>query len=89
MEYSPVPIQGLPVMPPTPLPGERDIFRGYRRVSWQANGKRWMRPQLSFLSTRGWVQVLVLSVFCFPLAWIPCCLTSNYNDYQVPVFESV
>lgn len=39
------------------------------------------------LTVDGWAQVICCFLFCFPCTCAPCCLSDNYDGYQIPIFE--
>lgn len=38
---------------------------------------------LDALSFAGWLWIIILLIFFFPLAWLPCVMDSCYEPYQV------
>ena len=64
---------------------------GDRIVGWWISEKPpglFTSPEPRNLSFQGWLQITCLSFVCFPCMCLPCFLSSNYDEYQTPVFDS-
>jgi hypothetical protein len=86
MQLTKDPIPGIPIVEPErmPLPGERLI--GYEQIP--AAGKTFVSPRPSHMKTRGWVSVVLLTFFMWPLAFVPCFTSCSYYQMQRPVYSS-
>jgi hypothetical protein len=80
------PIPGIPIFPPEVNPKPTDHIIGYRVV--YAPAGVFCKPEPSKITTCGWLNIGILIVLFWPISCIPCCITSSYSDYQVPVYGS-
>lgn len=82
----PEPVAGVPiVMPDDPQSSDEELI-GYELISY-GRGRMFTKPRPTKMSPIGWASVVLLSILCWPLAVIPCCMTCSYNTYQRPVFK--
>jgi len=78
---SPMPFPDLPIRPPKKTPKPGHVVVGYEVVRGQGGCCK-----CDDLKVEGWVGVGICCIFCFPCAWIPCCITSCHEDYQRRVY---
>ena len=80
------PIPGIPIFPPEINPKPTDEIIGYR-VIYAPKGF-FCKPDPAKITSCGWINIAFITILFWPLACIPCCLTSSYMDYQIPVYGS-
>lgn len=44
-------------------------------------------PNPCEMNSCGWIQTFLCVLFFWPCAPVPCCLSGNYDGYQIPDFE--
>lgn len=44
-------------------------------------------PNPAAMNSLGWCQVILCIFLCYPCACLPCFFSTNYDGYQIPVFE--
>jgi hypothetical protein len=79
------PIPGIPIYPPENAPSPTDHLVGYRLV--KAPATIFCKPDPRKMTSMGWLSVALTGLIFWPLSCVPCCLSSAYGDYQVPVYE--
>jgi hypothetical protein len=77
----PAPVPGVQMFPPSPAPEPGQVLLGYEMIEPKAGC-----CQCAGLSFVGWMSVLLLVIFFWPLAWVPCVMQSCFEPCQRPVF---
>lgn len=77
----PNPVAGIPVRGPLAYPQPGQVILGY-----QVFEPRTGCCQCDNLSPTGWISVILLLIFFWPLFWIPFVMPECYERYQVPVY---
>jgi hypothetical protein len=87
MRITKEPIPGVPIVEPktTPRPGDRLI--GYELIP-DDDQTFLSPPRPSHMRTRGWVSVVLLVLFAWPLAVVPCFTSCSYKQMQRPVYSN-
>lgn len=62
-------------------------FKGYKVINPKEHF--FVSPNPSMMNRRGWISWTLLSIFCWPISCLPCCLSCSYDAYQVPVYGDV
>lgn len=86
MHITKEPIPGIPIVEPESLPMPGDRLIGYEQIP--AAGKTFVTPRPSQMKTRGWVSIVVLALFMWPLAFVPCFTSCSYYQMQRPVYSN-
>eukprot|EP00873_Tetraselmis_striata_P036560 jgi/Tetstr1/456824/TSEL_043498.t1 len=71
----PAPFPDLPIKPPKHAPKEGHVIIRYDVKDGQAGC-----CLCGDLTPVGWVAVILLLVFFFPFAWIPCCIRDCHES---------
>lgn len=79
------PIPGIPIFPPEISPMPDDELVGYRVV--YAPKGFFCKPDPPRITTCGWLSIVLLTLLFWPASCLPCCMSSSYMDYQVPVYS--
>lgn len=80
------PIPGIPIVEPKTMPKPGDRLIGYEQIP--AEGEKFVTPRPSHMKTRGWVSVVLLTIFMWPLAVVPCFTSCSYYQMQRPVYSN-
>merc|ERR1711963_991258 len=78
---TPLPFPGLPVRAPRRAPQPGEVVVRYELVAGKSGC-----CECGDLKPEGWIVVIILLLFCFPFAWVPCCIKSLHEPHQVPVY---
>uniref|UniRef100_A0A7S1X7S3 LITAF domain-containing protein n=1 Tax=Tetraselmis chuii TaxID=63592 RepID=A0A7S1X7S3_9CHLO len=77
----PTPFPDLPVKPPSKAPKAGEVV-----IRYDVRDGKSGCCECGDLKPIGWVAVVLLLVFFFPFAWIPCCIRECHERYQEPVY---
>ncbi len=80
------PIPGIPIVEPEVIPGPGDKLIGYEQIP--SDNSCFISPRPTHMKTRGWISVVLLTIFMWPAAILPCFMSCSYYQMQRPVYTN-
>ena len=85
IDISNIPYPNLPIITSESSSTINRRIIGFKKVQVKKN--IFCKPQPRYLSTCGFITIGILAIICWPLSCVPCCLSTFYTDYQIPIYE--
>lgn len=77
------PIANIPIIEPKDAPEPGDILLGYELLYAK---HKFNKPNPRHMNASGWISVVLLTLFFWPAALVPCFTKCSYNECQRPVY---
>jgi hypothetical protein len=79
------PIANIPIIEPKDAPQAGEVLLGYELLYAK---HKFNKPNPRHMNAAGWISVVLLTLFFWPAALVPCFTKCSYNECQRPVYGS-